>query len=131
MVEDSSETFGAFLLRKYHEWSGRELARSGRIPSQAEFATDYLDVKTTTLSTWINDHKHPSDSEVIDGLADKLGNEVYDRLKLPRKMPRDKRLRVIADLWKKLEDLGYADQWYEIAQNIRDGKENNDKTIRT
>lgn len=111
----AEETFGYYLKRRFQEWAGKQLGRSGRIPSQAEFAV-WLDVPTTSLSTWMNDVRTPV-GENADRLADKLGVEVYDRLNLPRRMPRNKKLMFLATIWDKLEEHE-QDELYERAKNL-------------
>jgi hypothetical protein len=109
-----TESFGNFLLRQYHEWSGRQLGKVRGLPPQAEFAK-WLGVPTTSLSMWINDVRLPQ-GENVDKLADKLGVVVYDVLSLPRRMPKNKKLALIAEMWNRLPEH-LQDEWYEIAKN--------------
>lgn len=114
------ETFGNYLRRRFHEWTGKQLGKTGRIPSQADFAK-WLDVKTTSLSTWMNDQKTPT-GDSVDKLASRLGVEVYDRLGLPRRMPRDKKLNTIASLWDRLDENG-QNELYERAKNLAERRD--------
>lgn len=111
----TDETFGNFLRRKYHEWSGKQLGRTGRIPSQNEFAK-WLNVPPTSLSMWVNDVRVPSD-EAVHSMADKLGVEVYDKLNLPRRLPRNRLLLKIVDIWDRLDEQGQK-ELAERAKNI-------------
>jgi len=124
----SEETFGAYLRQRFHEWTGRVMGREGRIPSQAEFAK-WLSVPTTSLSVWMNDIRTPS-GESVDKLAEKLGVEVYDRLGVPRRMPRNKKLYFLATIWDKLPQAA-QNELYERAQNLLDEQESFDKKQQT
>lgn len=94
-------TFGKWLqnyfVGKFIPWY---LGKHNKIPSQTEFAK-WLGVNNTNLSQYMNDNRRP-DVKQADLLAQKLGPEVYDRLNLPRKMPKDKLLYYIADNWHNL-----------------------------
>ena len=122
MSENNS--FGNFLLQKYHYWAGKRLGQGGGLPSQAEFAK-WLDVPPTSLSQWINDIRPPT-GENLDKLADKFGIEVYIRLGVAPRMPKDKRLYLINKIWKKLPDNLQA-EWYEIARNAEDKDKEGDR----
>lgn len=111
----SEESFGNYLRRRFHDWTGRQLGRDGRIPSQAEFAK-WIGVPTTSMSVWMNDIRKPT-GESVDKLAERLGVEVYDRLGLPRKMPRNKKLYFLASIWDKLPQSA-QDELYERAQTL-------------
>ena len=111
------ETFGQFLVRRFHELA---IEKPGKYRSLTDFGKA-LGVKQSTWSMWCNDTKLPNSQKVIDELAqpDKLGPEVYDALGLPRKMPKDKQLNLIALIWHKLPQEK-RNQWYEEAQNVAD-----------
>lgn len=114
----SEKKFGEFLRREFLSWAGKQNSKG--IPSQADFAK-WLQVPTTSLSTWMNDVRVPV-GENIDKLADRLGVEVYDLLGAPRKMPRSKKLYLIAMIWSKLPPH-LQDRWYEEAKKIAEQKE--------
>ena len=121
-----SDTFGNYLKRKLHEWQGKKLPER---PSQADWAV-WLGVKTTTLSTWMNDQKVPTDAATIDKLADKLGLEVYDILGVSRRLSRkDRKLTVIAAIWDRLPE-NLQNQWYEMALNYKERQEAGDEKTR-
>lgn len=116
----SEDTFGSFLKRQFHLWVGKEIGKSGQIPSQAEFAR-WLDIPTSSLSVWMNDYRLPT-GESVDKLADKLGVEVYDRLGLARKMPRNKKLYYLAEIWSKLPEEK-QDELYHLGRDFAEQEE--------
>lgn len=67
-----------WLTKKFLEW---QLAQ-GRSVNQEEFA-EYLGVEPSTYSTWINTDKPPGKYSA-NLIAAKLGQEIYDLLKLER-----------------------------------------------
>jgi len=101
--ETEKQTFGKWLqtyyVNKFIPWY---LGKHGKIPSQNEFAK-WLGIRNTNLSQYMNDNRRPDVSQ-SDLLATRLGPEVYDRLDLPRKMPKDKALYWIADHWHELTE---------------------------
>lgn len=112
-----NETFGQFLLRRFHE---EALAHPGKFRSITEFGK-WLGVKQSTFSMWCNDTKTPESQRTADLLAEKLGVEVYDALGMARRMPKDKQLNLIALIWHKLPP-DKRNEWYEVAQNIADNQ---------
>lgn len=88
--------FSAWLDQRYLEWQNRQ----GGSRSLLEFGK-HLGVKQSTLSQWINGRRVPQDKEIIDALAFKLGDEIYDVLDLPRPDPD---YAYVHYVWKELSD---------------------------
>lgn len=80
------------LLKK--RWTQYFLDNQGRV-SQNEYAK-HLGISGANLSNYILDLRKPEGQQVIN-LADALGPIVYDKLGLPRRMPRDPLLLEIID----------------------------------
>jgi hypothetical protein len=109
------ETFGQFLVRRFHEMAIRY---PGKFKSQVEFGK-WLGAKQSTFSTWVTDSKTPVEMKVIDEIAGKLGVEVYDILGVSRRLPKEKRLNFLASIWDKLPDE-IKDQWYQTGLEIKE-----------
>jgi undecaprenyl pyrophosphate synthase len=92
---EKAATFGQWLQQKYGEYVNWHISKYAKVPSQAAWAK-HLGIRNTNLSQYINDNRRP-DSTQADLLAEKLGPEVYDRLGLPRRMPRDPELYFLAE----------------------------------
>lgn len=88
--------FTKFLEERFLEWERVEGTRKALF----EFA-NHLGVNRPTLSQWMNGKRAPQDREVIDRLAFKLGNEIYDALHVPRP---DSEYTYINYHWKELSD---------------------------
>lgn len=114
-MPETTESFGEWLRGQYVSWAYKTATKNNRMPSQADFAK-WLGMPPTTVSNIMNDLRKPS-PEAVHLLADKLGTEVYDRLDLPRRMPRNKMLRYLADHWAKLPEQQQK-ELYERAQNM-------------
>lgn len=67
---------GDFLQRKYLEW----INSCGEVRSQREYA-DYLGLKPMTFSQYLNGkRKKIDDPNIVNMLAEKLGDELYEVL---------------------------------------------------
>lgn len=74
--------FAKLLEEKFLDWERREGTRKALF----EYA-NFLGVNRPTLSQWMNGKRTPQDKDLIELLARKLGNDVYDALGLPRPDP--------------------------------------------
>jgi len=74
--------FSGWLNRKFLDWQNG----IGERQTLKAFAR-YLDVKTTTLSSWLNDDIPPTGDNLYK-IADKLGFEIYEILDVPPPTPR-------------------------------------------
>lgn len=111
-----SDSFGNYLKKKFHEWSGKQIGRGNPIPSQADFAK-FLGVPTTSLSVWMNDLRKPT-GDSVDILAERLNDpEVYDYLGVSRRMPRSKELYNAVDIYSRLDEDGRR-EYMEAVKNI-------------
>lgn len=75
-----------WLNKRYLEW---QVKTGVRQPMRA-FA-DYLGIKPTSLSNWLNSSIPPS-KDNVDKIAEKLGPEIYDILGLARPDPNEEKL---------------------------------------
>lgn len=73
--------FSTWLNKKFLDWQ----YNTGERQTLKAFAR-YLDVKTTTLSSWLNDDVPPTGDNLYK-VADKLGFEIYDLLDVPPPTP--------------------------------------------
>lgn len=96
-LERKKDTFGHWLNIKFAEFMTGQALHNNRTPSKTDWAR-YIGITNTNLSQYMNDNRKP-DAAQADLLAAKLGPEVYDRLGMPRKMPKDKMLYFIVDNW--------------------------------
>lgn len=71
-----------WINKKYLDWQ----YATGERQTLKAFAK-YLDVKTTTLSSWLNDDIPPTGDNLLK-LADRLGYEVFDVLGVEPPYPR-------------------------------------------
>ena len=91
--------FSQWLEQKFLEWQTAQ----GERKTIQDFA-DYLGVKGSVLSHWMNEIRKKPNSESIRQLSSKLGFEVYDVLGLPRPDP----------------DLAYISQnWDKVSEEFR------------
>lgn len=63
--------------------------------SQNDFAK-HLKISNANLTNYMTNLRRPG-GKFVDILADTLGPQVYDKLDLPRKMPRDPDMRFVID----------------------------------
>jgi transcriptional regulator with XRE-family HTH domain len=110
-TSNSATTFGQWLQTKYGEYVNWYIKQHAKVPSMAIWAK-HLGIRNTNLSQYMNDNRRP-DMQQADLLAEKLGPEVYDRLGLPRRMPRDPELYFLAEHF--VSDLTASDRADVIA----------------
>lgn len=81
-----------FINREFVKFQSRE----GRPMLKTDFA-EYLGVDLATLSHWLNNRRAaPSDTLILDKLAEKLGTDVYTAADRPARMPNNASLARIA-----------------------------------
>lgn len=78
LIEYDMPEFKDWLMGKFIEWEKTQPRRQ----SYSAFAR-YLNVKQSSLSQWMAGSYDPED-ENIEKIAEKLGEETYDALGLPR-----------------------------------------------
>jgi len=90
--------FGKKLHDAFMAYVKQEMARTNHVPAQADFVA-WLGLTTPVYSDLKLGRREPTD-RVLDILAEHLGPEVYDWADKPRRMPKDKDLRYLADNWR-------------------------------
>lgn len=73
--------FKTWITQKYIDWRGDAIGNERSITDFSEF----LGIKKTTLSNWMNSGNLPQKEQLINRLVDKYGEEVY--VILGRKSP--------------------------------------------
>ena len=77
--------FGTFLKNAFMEWQYAQ----GEKKTYQQFV-EYLDLKPTSFSQWMNDVRLP-DIENLKKIAEKLGSETWRAAGLPEMMPENPR----------------------------------------
>lgn len=114
--DQNGQPFNLWLQQKFGEFVTWYSLRNNKIPSQSDWAR-HLGITNTNLSQYLLGNRKPN-VEQADLLAQKLGVQVYDRLGMPRKMPKDKILYFIADNWNAPElDEEFKKQIQELIRN--------------
>lgn len=89
------QTLPEYLTKRYLAWQADE----GERKTLEDYAK-YLGVNRSLLSYWMNGSRVPSD-ENVKKLAFKLGNDIYDILKIDRPNPY---LQTLNRLWEHLPE---------------------------
>lgn len=103
----------------YKRWMIYYNNNNGHV-SQNDFAR-WLGIGNANLTNYMSGLRKPA-AEFVEKLADKLGPAVYDKLDLPRKLPRDKMLLYIVDGWGDFSEQERR-ELLERARNMREGRE--------
>ena len=116
--QDASIDFYLWLSRCYNDWvaTGIGRGRNAKDLSQKAFG-EWIGVDANTISQYITGKREPT-GKYVDLLANKLGAEVYDRLGIPRRIPKNKITYFVMD------NLRYLDEneIKELIERIKTAK---------
>ena len=99
---------GSFIREQYEHYRGRHLRQTDRTISQNNYATNIVGIDHVAFSLIKNGHNLPS-YEQADVMAAFYGPIIWDMCGYSRRMPVDKKLYKIADLWPKLSERAQAE----------------------
>jgi len=88
-VMTEATPFKEFLFNKFLEWEKTQPKKRSSITAYARWLTDNsyeVEVKQQVVDSWMNG-SIPKDHKFILVLAEKIGDEIYDVLILPRPNP--------------------------------------------
>lgn len=114
------KVLGGFLAFSYLEEYNKYYKATKKSLSQNMYARRMLNISPMGFSTYKNGERMPT-GENLDSIADRLGVVVYDIVGVPRRMPRDRGLRDLADIWTKISE-GERRELLERAKNFLDNK---------
>lgn len=120
MIPDEQLEFPLWLQKKFIEAVQKNLGR-GRVLKKREFA-EMIGISDQNFSTYILGKRRPAVDQV-DRMAEYLGPVIYDKLGLPRKMPKNRDLLFIVDHWAELDDRDHK-EILEIIKNKRAAAQN-------
>lgn len=109
---------GSYVENHYEHYRHDHAINYGRQISQNNYATNLIGIDNVAFSLIKNGHKLPS-VEQADVLAAFYGPIIWDLCGYSRRMPKDKMLYDMADLWPKLSDRAQA-ELFERARNLYD-----------
>jgi len=123
-------TMSSYLTHQYEAYRADNLKEHGKVVSQNNYATNVIGIDNVAFSVLKNGHKLPQ-VEQADILAAYYGPVVWDICGYSRRMPQDKMLYVIADIWPHLSDRARA-ELLERTRNLYDNgdiKNDNGKVL--
>lgn len=109
---------GSFVEQAYEHYRHENVINYGRQVSQNNYATNMIGIDNVAFSLIKNGHKLPT-VEQADVLAAFYGPIIWDLCGYSRRMPKDRMLYQLADLWPKLSDRAQAEM-LERARNLFD-----------
>lgn len=119
---------GAFVGQAYEHYRHDHVKKYSRTVTQNNYATNILGIDPVAFSLIKNGYKLPS-VEQADVMSKFYGPVIWDVCGYSRRMPLDKLLYAIADLWPKLSDKA-QNELIERARNLYDnGEVKNDKEV--
>ena len=116
------KVLGGFLAFSYLEEYNKYFKATKKSLSQNMYARRMLNISPMGFSTYKNGERMPT-GENLDNLAARLGVIVYDIVGVPRRMPKDKGLRELADIWTQISDQERR-ELLERAKNYVDNQTN-------
>jgi transcriptional regulator with XRE-family HTH domain len=92
---DKDVPFDIWLKSQFESWVAEQLGKGRGVKKRKDFA-EYLGVTENNLSQWVLKKRLPT-GDNVDQLALRLGSEVYDRLNIPRRVPKSKTTYFVMD----------------------------------
>lgn len=114
--QDANIPFHVWLKGQFETWVAIQLGRGKGIQKQQDFA-EYIGITENAISQYLLGKRAPA-GEAVDKLAAKLGSEVYDRLGIPRRVPKDRVLYFVMDNLRELDEAEIK----EIVERIKNRK---------
>lgn len=91
-----------YLTQQYAEFIQREVRAGKHVPTKNEFAR-WLGIPNSTLSNLITGQRPPTWPTAVK-LSKRLGQQVFDLCGMPRAMPDDPDLKLLAGIWHRVPD---------------------------
>lgn len=123
-IQERKRQLAVFLQDALMEYQRNAIKQGRRKPPQSDFVR-WLGVHPTNYSGWITEDRLPT-GDNVDILATKLGQTIYDIVGVPPRMPKDKKLALIARRWHLLNDQQRSALAEEV-QNLTDDLNVNSK----